>query len=171
MNRRQWELRKALAVSVTLAVVMLLAPFPSMASPPDSGYLALLCQVYEAGRGDGVVESGYELVGPDCVHRYPLDPSGTRGTAGQRQLFAWYMEAFPDTEFTVEEAFSQGNGTVVHWHSTGTHTGEFLGISPTGIRFEGRGTTVTITAGDIVIDSWCCWNVVDLLQQLGVLSE
>ena len=160
------------SVCVILIVCVSLSPFAVLASSPTSeGYLALICQVYESARGDGEVELGHGLVGPDCVQRYPLDPTGTRGTEGQRQLFAWYMEAFADTDFTVEEVLSEGNSVIVHWRSTGTHQGEFLGIAPTGLRFEGRGTTVSVTAGDLVIDSWVCWNVVELLQQLGVLPE
>lgn len=171
MNEHCRRFRAVSSVCVILTLWVSLSPFAVLASSPTSeGYLALICQVYESARGHGEVELAHELVGPDCVHRYPLDPNGTRGTEGQRQLYAWYMEAFPDATFTVEEVLREGNSVVVRWRSTGTHKGEFLGIAPTGIRFEGRGTTVSVTAGDLVIDSWVCWNVVELLQKLGVLQ-
>ena len=171
MKKRRASFRAVASVVAVLTVCVTLSPVEVLAASPESeGVLALLCQVYESAKGQGDVDLGSELVGPDCVHRYPLDPDGTRGTEGQRQLFAWYMEAFPDTEFTVEEVQSEGSSVVVHWRSTGTHTGEFLGIAPTGIRFEGRGTSVSVSAGGLVLDSWVCWNVVELLQQLGVLD-
>jgi predicted ester cyclase len=45
---------------------------------------------------------------------------------------------FPDLKVTVEEQIAESDKVVTRVHFTGTHTGDLLGIAPTGKAIDGR---------------------------------
>jgi predicted ester cyclase len=47
-------------------------------------------------------------------------------------LIHYFISTFPDLQITVDEIISVSGRAGVRAHITGTHQGEFLGISPTG---------------------------------------
>jgi steroid delta-isomerase-like uncharacterized protein len=55
--------------------------------------------------------------------------------AGVRVARMW-AEAFPDGRLEVKHVYTQGNTAVAEMVGRGTHTGEFMGIAPTGRRVE-----------------------------------
>jgi steroid delta-isomerase-like uncharacterized protein len=74
-----------------------------------------------------------------------LPPQGTAAYAAG--LFA----AFPDLSFAVEEpVISAGDRVVARWTMTGTNTGSFMGLPPTGLPVEVVGVDVIEAAGDLV---------------------
>jgi len=53
---------------------------------------------------------------------------------------AWaspFRSAFPDFEMALVELIAEGDTVVAHFKCSGTHRGEWLGVPPTGRRFEG----------------------------------
>lgn len=48
-----------------------------------------------------------------------------------------FQSAFPDFEMQVVDLIAEGDAVVAHFKCSGTHRGEWLGIPPTGRRFEG----------------------------------
>jgi steroid delta-isomerase-like uncharacterized protein len=63
-----------------------------------------------------------------------------RGTGEVREFFSELFAAFPDFEFSVEQATSIAGTSVVQWRATGTFRGAtFQGIEPTGRRVDIRG--------------------------------
>jgi hypothetical protein len=59
-----------------------------------------------------------------------------------KQYAAMNLEAFPDARVTVEDQTAKGDMVVTRWRVTGTHTGELMGILPTGRRIEISGVTI-----------------------------
>jgi predicted ester cyclase len=47
-----------------------------------------------------------------------------------------FRGAFPDFEMEIIELISEGGKVVAHFRCSGTHRGEWLGVPPTGRRFE-----------------------------------
>ena len=61
-----------------------------------------------------------------------------------------YLNGFSDIEFTIVDAFGQGDKIVKHWNFKGTHTGAFFGIPATGNKLDLSGTTlVTMRDGRV----------------------
>ena len=59
---------------------------------------------------------------------------------------------FPDIQWTIEEATASGDTVVARFKATGTHTGEYQGLRPTGNRFETGGVwTARIKDGKVVV--------------------
>jgi predicted ester cyclase len=47
-----------------------------------------------------------------------------------------FQSAFPDFEMEIVELIAEGDTVVAHFKCSGTHGGEWLGVSATGRRFE-----------------------------------
>ena len=79
-----------------------------------------------------------------------------------------YLNGFDDIEFTIIDAFGQGDRIVKHWNFKGTHTGDFFGIPATGNKLNLSGTTlVTMTESKVKKeqDFFDMQSLIDQLQQ------
>jgi predicted ester cyclase len=53
-----------------------------------------------------------------------------------KRWFAPFQGAFPDFEMEIVTLISEGEKVAAHFRCSGTHLGEWLGVPPTGRRFE-----------------------------------
>jgi predicted ester cyclase len=60
------------------------------------------------------------------------------------------------------------NEVVVHWTVRGTHKGPFLGMQPTNRPCTVSGTSISRMEGGKLVEHWADWNVMTLMEQLGV---
>ncbi len=65
-------------------------------------------------------------------------PGTPHGPEGQRQVNERLWAAFPDVTFEVEDVLVADDRVAAIGTMRGTHKGEFMGIPPTGKRFEAR---------------------------------
>jgi predicted ester cyclase len=108
--------------------------------------------------------------GPKFVAHGVYVPDGMTSAQAARAQFLAAFEAFPDLHFTVEDAFSDGEYSVVRWTATGTHLGEWQGIPPTGKSVKVGGIVMARVGGGVFHERWDTWDEVGLLKQLGVLQ-
>jgi predicted ester cyclase len=88
-----------------------------------------------------------ELLDDESVCR--LDTGELRGPAAFRAIqFEPLVAAFPDARVKIEGIVAAGDEVVVRWSADATHTGEALGLAPTGrpIRLEGM-SWITVRDG------------------------
>ena len=97
-------------------------------------------------------------------------PTPVHGPEGAKQVVVMYFKAFPDLHFKTEQIIASGDYVVVRWRATGTHKGEFNGISPTNRQVSSRGCTVTEIRNGHVVKSSMYSDQLAVLQQLGVVS-
>ena len=110
---------------------------------------------------DQLVSQSHALVSPDI--------SGpTVGPATYKRELATFVAGFPDLRFTVEETICEKDKIMASWTLTGTHKGEFFGIAPTNKKVSIAGITIHQIADGKILDSQAIWDVIGLLQQLGV---
>ncbi len=57
------------------------------------------------------------------------------------------------------------------WTYAGTHTGNMLGIAPTGRRAEAQGVHLCRISGGKIVETTVTWNSLNFLQQLGLAAE
>src|SRR5258708_26107903 len=67
--------------------------------------------------------------------------------------------------FTVEDMLVENDKVAVGWTISGTHKGEFRGISPTGRKVSVEGITINHIADGKIMDSYVSWDALGLLQQ------
>jgi predicted ester cyclase len=79
--------------------------------------------------------------------------------------------AFPDLETSLDQKniVVEGNQVVAHSLLTGTHSGEFLGVAPTGKTVTWSHTDFLRFAGGKVVERWVSADTLTLFQQTGVL--
>jgi len=107
-----------------------------------------------------------ELIADKCRYHDPAFP----GVDNVEQHITSCRSAFPDLRFTVEDMIGERNEVVVHWTARGTHKGPFLGVQPTNRSCTVSGTSISRMEGGKLIEHWADWNVMTLMEQLGVAA-
>jgi steroid delta-isomerase-like uncharacterized protein len=105
-----------------------------------------------------------DLIAPNCRYHDPVFP----GVENLPQHIASCRAGFPDLRFTIEDMIGERNEVVVHWTAHGTHKGPFLGVQPTNRPCTVSGTSISRMEGGKVAEHWADWNVMTLMEQLGV---
>lgn len=103
---------------------------------------------------------------PDVVS-HDMPPGFPPGIEGVRRFFETFHSAFPDIEVTVDEIVADGERAAVATTIEGTHTGELLGIAPTGRRVSIRGIDLVRVVGGRIVEHRGLTDTIGLLRQLG----
>lgn len=111
-----------------------------------------------------------ELVAVDYVHHDPQTPKFSDGREGYRQLVAYYLNAFPDSHFTVDQEIQEGDTVVTRWTVRGTHKGDLPTLPASGKTFSVTGISVARLQDGKFRESWNNWDALGLVQQLGTAS-
>ena len=104
----------------------------------------------------------------------PSKPSAWHMNTGQNAIEAAKQHlidlraSFPDIHWEVHEQIAEGDKVVNRFTVTGTHTGTpFMGIPPSGKRFEQKGIGIDHVVDGIVRQGWDSEDIYGLLQQIG----
>jgi steroid delta-isomerase-like uncharacterized protein len=76
------------------------------------------------------------------------------------------VAAIPDLSVVIEDCVAEGDQVVVRWHATGTHSGEGMGLPPSGRHISFRGMTWIRYRDGKMIEGWDSWNLQGLLKAL-----
>jgi predicted ester cyclase len=88
-----------------------------------------------------------------------------------KQMHTLVDNAFPDYQQTIEDITAEGNKVWVRFKGTGTHTGEYRGLAPTGKKITETGVlTYCILNGKIVEKESGVYDELDFYKQLGVIE-
>jgi steroid delta-isomerase-like uncharacterized protein len=107
-----------------------------------------------------------DLIAHKCRYHDPAFP----GVENVQQHITACRNAFPDLRFTIEDMIGERNEVVAHWTARGTHKGPFLGMQPTNRSCTVSGTSISRIEGGKVVEHWVDWNVMTLMEQLGVTA-
>ena len=119
----------------------------------------------------GNLDLADELYAPDYVLHDPSLPEDLHGPEGIKQYAAMSLGASPDARVTVEDQVAEGDKVVSRWTATGTHTGDLMGMSPTGRRIEISGITINRFSGGKIAEDWYQSEDLGMMQQLGVIPS
>ena len=107
-----------------------------------------------------------EIVAPDFVdHKHQL-----RGLEALKQLAAKIYKSFSDFHETIEDIIAEGDKVWVRIRTTGAHTGEFLGLAPTGKKFTETSVDMFRIVNGKLVEGWNVSDELDFLKQLGVIE-
>ena len=107
------------------------------------------------------------LVGSNYIYHGP--GFELRGLEGFKQMVTTYRTAFPDLHMTIEDQVAEGDRVVTRWTVSGTHTGPFKGIPPTGRRGTISGIDIDLIVDGKAVECWSNTDDLGMLQQLGVI--
>jgi predicted ester cyclase len=87
--------------------------------------------VISTGDAEVIAKTIDELVEPDVLFHAPV-PTGATGAQALKQVWAMLVRGLPDIHVAVEDLIAEGDKVVARNTVTGTHQGEYRGLSPTG---------------------------------------
>jgi predicted ester cyclase len=110
-----------------------------------------------------------QLFSPAHSYHDPGSLGVAQGPSGMKELIGTYQRAVEDARWTVNAMFRHGDLIVTRWTGSGTHTGDLMGIRPTGKKVSVDGIWIHRLDGGQIVESWNCWDTLGMLQQLGVV--
>jgi predicted ester cyclase len=110
-----------------------------------------------------------DLVTPDYRAHDPANTVDPLDLAGFKDEATMYMSAFAPT-FVIESQIAEGDLVTTRWTLTGTHSGEFQGLEPSGRRITLTGHTTHRFREGKIAESYWNWDNYGLLEQLGLIA-
>jgi steroid delta-isomerase-like uncharacterized protein len=96
------------------------------------------------------------------------DGTELNGPTQFKQFITMLRNAFPDIQYKVEDMACDGDILAVRTSLTGTMTGPFKGIPPTGKKVAMEEALFFRYEGDKIAEEWQFINQMALLEQLGI---
>jgi predicted ester cyclase len=117
-------------------------------------------EVWNKGRREAIAQ----MLSPDSVvHEGGMD------TAGPDGFYPYYdrlSATFSEIHFDIDDSLANDDTTCVRWVFTAKHSGEGLGIDPTGVKISVTGITVLRVGGGKLLEGWQNWDMLGLMEQL-----
>jgi predicted ester cyclase len=110
-----------------------------------------------------------ELISSDYVGYDPSLPEPLRGPQGAKENVNQYRSAFEGAQITVKDQIAEGDLVSTRWEGRGTHTGELMGIAPTGKEVVVSGLTLSRLEGGKIVEEFTNWDTLGMLQQIGAV--
>ena len=88
------------------------------------------------------------------------------GIEACKEYYSNYLTGFSEIEWTIIDAFGQGNKLIKHWNFKGKHTGEFFGIPSTGNSLNLSGTTIVTMKDGRIAKEDDFFDMKSMLDQL-----
>lgn len=117
-------------------------------------------EVWNKGRREAIAE----FISPEAVlHECGSDIVGPDGFY---PFFDRLSGALSEIHANVEETMADGDKICVRWSFAARHTGEGLGIPPSGVGIHITGITIMRVAGDKLTEAWQNWDMLGMMQQI-----
>ena len=106
-----------------------------------------------------------DLLAPDY-----FDHTSKVGPEGLKQLMNMAFKAFPDFHETIEDIIAEGDKVWARITFTATHTGEWMGIPPTGKKITTEMVDIFRIANGKLVEYRDVNNNLDFLKKLGIIE-
>ena len=127
----------------------------------------LVQRFYDEVWDRGNVAFAHEVFHDDYV-RHDLRPSqAAPGSAGMASLAAGFRSAFPDVRWRVDLLLAEDDLVAARWTATGTFTGRWGAVEPTGRRAVFSGVNLFRFRDGKVAEVWNHRDDLGLMQQVG----
>jgi len=137
-------------------------------SPVDGTHdpAAVVSELIETVINRGNFERLDDLVAPH--YEYRTVGHQLHGPEELAAYFAAMRAAFPDLQLRIDEQFASGSKVCTAFTLTGTHSGDFLGLPPTGNPVSVTGMIISTVENGQIVSEWELLDEATLLRQLGV---
>ena len=114
-----------------------------------------------------------EMLSPDVV-LYGLTDSPTEALIGTEAFKKYWREMiiiFPDLQAAVESTIAEDDRVAARCSLRATHTGEGMGVKPTGRKIHVTGVRISTFREGKVIEAWNCFDFLLVYRQLGLFPK
>jgi len=133
------------------------------------GYEELIRRIFDDVINNGNLDAADELFTEDFVDHGPMGEM--HGVPAFKEMVAMWRAAVPDVRCTVEGLFSEGEMAAWLVRVTGTHTGEMMGIPPTGRAIDLVSPNIGRMRDGRAAEHWADQSMFQFLQQIGALEQ
>jgi len=102
-----------------------------------------------------------DVLTPNMISTMP------RGLEGAKLVHQKTLTGMPDYHTAIEDLIAEGDKVAARVRITGTHTGDFYGIPPTGKHIDLSGMYIVRIADGKIVEHWGEENGSEVLRQLG----
>ena len=106
----------------------------------------------------------------DLVVPNYFDHTVKQGLEWYKQSLAMLYRGFPDYHGTIKDIVAEGNKVWARVTYEGTHSGEYLGIAPSGRKFSYKSVTIKRIVDGKIVEGWTVNDMLDFFKQLGVIE-
>ncbi len=110
-----------------------------------------------------------EIISPSHAIHDPTVSGSAVGPEAYKRQVTRFITAFPDLRLTIEDIVGENEKLAVAWTISGTHRGEFMGITATNKKVSVDGITINHIVNAKIMDSYISWDAWGAMQQLGVV--
>jgi predicted ester cyclase len=116
--------------------------------------------------------SAYDsMVHPDVTLHLAGYAEPFRGRDSVKEWVSMYQRAFPDIAIDIDGIAVDGDLVFLHWRSSQTHRGSYLGVAPLGDRVSMDVLQLFRFEGDRAAEVWIFFDSLSIMQQLRVLPR
>jgi steroid delta-isomerase-like uncharacterized protein len=130
---------------------------------------AIVRRLYEEVWNRRNLEVINELISPSHALLSPNNYSSSIGPEAYKRQVLAFFEGYPDLRWTLEDTIAENDKVVARWSISGTHKGEFMGVTATNKKISVDGMTLHQIAGGKIMDSHSNWDTLGMMQQLGAV--
>ena len=128
---------------------------------------AILHRAHDEVWSKGNLQVVDELYAPNYVAHWTSGPD-THGLEQFKKIIMEAHTAFPDYTEKIEQIVAEGNLVVTRFTSSGTFTGNLMGIPPTGKRVSREEIAIHRIVDGKIMEQWTVADSLVLMQQLGM---
>lgn len=115
--------------------------------------------------GEGDTTAFERLVAPDYERQSKSGSEGLAEVVGQIEAS---HRAFSDFQVTVLRAIENDNLVAIHWETLGKHTGEFMGVPPTGRTVTVQGASFISHGDGLITSEAVVWDPREMLSSMSI---
>jgi steroid delta-isomerase-like uncharacterized protein len=119
----------------------------------------------------GNLEKMDEFYSADIVRHFLPNGSEIKGLDELRDRVREHRKAFPDWTEKIELIVAEGDFVTIHFSSTGTNEGSFMGNPPTGQQIHTNDMSIYRIVDGKIVEHWLLPDLFGLNQQLGLISQ
>lgn len=131
---------------------------------------AIFRRVIEEGFGQGNLAVLHELMATDFIE-HEAGPGEGRGLEGVKAIVTMLHTAFPDVRATIEEMSADGDKLWARVTFHGTHTGDLLGMPPTGKHVRVEAIDLCRFAAGKLVEHWGVFDRMGMMEQVGAIPR
>jgi C-1 hydroxylase len=115
---------------------------------------------------NGSLDSLDDLIAQDFVYQ----THQIRGLDVVKQVIQEEINGFPDLHIIIEDIIAEGDKVWIRLTETGTHTGKFRGLDPTGKKIAYTAVAIWRIVDGKVVEGWGVYDMLDYCRRLGVID-
>ncbi len=109
-----------------------------------------------------------EFISADFVRHFLPGGSEVRGIDSLKEQLKKHREAFPDWQEDIKHIIAEGDLVIIHFVSTGTNEGSWLGNLPTGKKIQINEMSILRIKNSKIAEQWLLPDIFSMQQQLAL---